>query len=54
VTTNVLIPVGLAMLAGGVVWWVLDTPEESAQASRTRVLAGCSASGCGVEAHGTF
>jgi hypothetical protein len=54
VTTNVLLPVGVAMLAGAVVWWILDTPEERALASRTRVLAGCSASGCGVGVQGSF
>lgn len=54
VMTNVLLPLGAGLLAGGVVWWILDTPRESQQAPGTQVLAACSGSGCGVEVHGNF
>ena len=56
VTTNVLLPIGAALLIGGAAWWFLDaSPAESDRAERQTTLAlGCVPDGCAVHARGAF
>lgn len=56
VATNVLLPVGAALLVGGVVWWLLDAPPaDASRAGQDRGMAlGCVPGACSVELRGAF
>lgn len=55
VATNVLLPAGALLLAGGVIWWLLDAPpEQTARDPRVRLAVACLPGTCALEARGAF
>jgi len=55
VATNVLLPLGGALLVGGVVWWLVDAPSTESTASRQSGLSvSCGPGACVAQARGVF